>query len=210
MDSMKVKQNISFDEQKIKDILTAIKMPKDDFEVSIKQEEHYKYDAVYNYKKHKITLYSLNYNSNNIFIGCAIHEYAHHFMGRRVSHATEFWECYFELLKTAENKGFYSCDIDKSDKLKKITVILKQYNLIKNRKIIKKELQWIFSTIKKLCDEIDIDFQYYTVKYLEMDWYKMKIPYLSYGNFLRNNIIYYRNTGDRDELLDNFFNKYCI
>jgi hypothetical protein len=230
--SMETKQDIVFlNEQKIKEILTAIKDTNKGlctnkqivylyadayFEVSIKNEKHEKYQGLYDYKHNRIILYLLNHKTNNELIGSAIHEFAHHLMGDMWGHQSEFWECYFELLEIAENKGFYSCNINKSDKLNKITTIIKQYDLLKNKKIFKKELDCIFVIIKKLCNEIDIDFQYYTVKYLGMDWYKKKNPLMAYNHFHKwytlysFHELYSFDRIERSNFLQNFFNDYCI
>jgi hypothetical protein len=211
---MKVKQDIIIDEQKIKEILVAIKEPKKPFEVSIKKEGRIRKLGEYSYNRARMTLYLLNFNSNNEIIRTAIHEYAHHIMGSWGGHKTEFWNCYFQLLEIAEKKGFYSCDIDKSDKLKKITSIIKTNDLLKNRKIFKERLDFIFYIINKLCDEIGIDFQYYSVKYLGMDWYKKKNPYSSYKYFCRTYVLYSTNhriyIKNMDDYLQIFFNQYNI
>ena len=187
---MKICREIFFDEQRIKDILLAIKDTNDHFDVTIKNEESWNCNAKYKRRDKLILLFLSNYNSNNELVQCAIHEYAHHLMGNWVGHETEFWNCYFELLEIAEKKGFYVYDIDKSPKLKIITEIIIQNDLVKRKKIFTKDTGLIFLIIKKLCDKIDLDFQYYTVKYLKMEWYKKKNPLLSYGNFYRNYVLY--------------------
>jgi hypothetical protein len=128
----------------------------------------------YDRLNNRMTLYLFNHDNNNDFIHTAIHEYAHHLMPPSVVHQTEFWNCFFELLAIAEEKKVYSCDIEKSPELKKITAIIKQNDLLKNRKLIKKGFEGIFHIIPNLCYENEISFQYYTVKYLNMDWYKKK------------------------------------
>jgi len=134
-------------------------------------------------------------------------------MKDKANHQTEFWNCYFGLLEEAERKGLYTCNIDRSAKLKKITTIIEQNNLVKNKKIFKNGTGLIFYIINKLCNEIDIDFQYYTVKYLGMEWYKKKNVYLAYNNFYRkyvflNEVFYSRNENYPEEFLRNFFNDY--
>jgi hypothetical protein len=181
---MKAEQYINFDAKRIKEILTTIKEPESNFEVFIKNERLRKRNQIiagtYNYHDKVIKLYLPEAESNNQLIQVAIHEYAHHFMRSHIGHKLEFWMCYFDLLEIAEKKGFFRCSIETSDKLKKITNIIKQYNLVKSRKIFRSELSWIFGVIKILCKEFDIDFEYYTVKYLEMEWYKKKDPILTY------------------------------
>jgi hypothetical protein len=199
-----------FDEQRIKEILIAIRDTNTNFEVLIKDERLQTKRGSYYPSHNRITLYLFEYNSNNDLIRCAIHEYAHHILRKcKVKHQTEFWICYFELLAEAEKKEFYSCNIDKSGKLKKITNIINQNDLLKNKTIFKEGFGDIFFIINKLCEEIDIDFQYYSVKYLEMDWYKEKNPYLAFNNF--HNYYFFGKRGkELDDLLDDFFKVYSV
>ena len=203
-------KNITYDKYKIKEILISIKNSNDDFEVYIRHGAGFRVAGTYIYEKKRILLYLYHLKSNNDLIRTAIHEYAHHFVPYQVHHNTAFWECYFDLLEKAKKKGLDLCNIENSEKLLKITSIIKKYNLINNRKIFKKDLKWIFYVIIELCKEIDIDFQYYTVKYLEMDWYKKSNPNLVYTNFLRNCTIQINKVIIIDELLQTFFDKYCL
>jgi hypothetical protein len=208
---MKPNRDNFFDAQRIKEILTAIKEPEIHFEVIIKNEYHNKYLGVYNRRTNEIIIYLLTIDNNQELIRVAIHEYAHCLLYGWGSHNTKFWECYFELMEIAERKGFYSYNIDSCENLKKITAIINEHNLIKNRKIFKKEWYGIFHIILKLCEEINVDFQYYTVKYLGMEWYKKKNPSLSYKLFYRNNEInshrfFWEITVD--DFLKKFFNNF--
>jgi hypothetical protein len=197
-----------FDGQKIKEILTAIRQPESNFEVIIKNEYNCYYSGYYNYSKDKITLYLPNLNNNRELIIVAIHEYAHHFT-QWEHHRTKFWECYFELLEIAERKGLYSCNIDSCENLKKITEIINKNNMIKNRNIFKEKLHGIFYIIHKLCEEINVNFEHYTVKHLGMEWYKKKIPRLSYNQFCRNYVLCERVPFENiNDFLQKFFNDY--
>jgi hypothetical protein len=130
-------------------------------------------------------IYLLNHNSNNEIIHTAIHEYAHHFMRRGVHHKAEFWDCFYQLLEIAEKKGFYSCDIDKSDKLKKITAIIKMNDLLRNERTFEKELgkeiDFVFAIINKLCEEIGINYEYYLAKYLGIYMRELYMPKENYS-----------------------------
>ena len=207
MTGMEAKQEF-VDEQKIKEILIAIRDTEDHFDVLIKNEKNQDCFGYYNRRKNTIILYLLEYKSNNQLIGAAIHEYAHHFMKGKVGHKTEFWNCYFGLLEEAERKGLYTCNIDQSAQLKRITSVINQNDLVKNKKIFKNGTGFIFYIINKLCDEIDIDFQYYTVKYSGMEWYKKKNVYVAYKSFWRNYVSYNSGKIDPEEFLQKFFNDY--
>ena len=197
--------NTIIDEQRIKDILLSIKSTEKDFFIVIKNKSNFHCNGNYNRSTNRITLYLLNHNSINRLIYTAIHEYAHHLMDKWVGHKTEFWEFFFELLEIAERKELYKCNINNNENLKKITTIIKHNNLVKNKKIFEKDLRSIFHIIYKLCEEIDIDFQYYTVKYLEMEWYKKKNASLAYTNL----VLRYAAYGiDNDDFLHEFFNNY--
>jgi len=198
-----------FDAKRIKEILTAIKEPGEDFEVIIKNEYNNKCLGLYDRWRKEIIIYLLTIDNNQELIETAIHEYAHHFLRNSTgTHYTEFWECFFELMEIAERKGFYSYNIDSCENLKKITAIINEHNLIKNRKIFKKEWYGIFHIILKLCKEINVNFEYYTVKHLGMEWYKKKNPYLSYRLFYRNNVgsPYPFREITVDDFLKKFFN----
>jgi|GEM_PF-5314857 len=201
---MKILNEI-IDEQGIKDILLSIKSTKEDFYIVIKNKSNVHCDGAYYRGTKRITLYLPNHNSINRLIYTAIHEYTHHLMDKWVGHKIEFWEKFFELLEIAERKGLYKCNINNNEKLKKITTIIKHNNLVKDKKISKKDLRIIFKIILKLCEEIDINFQYYTVKYLEMEWYKKKNASLAYTNL----VLRYAAYGiDNDDFLHEFFNNY--
>jgi len=217
-EDFKGKLDYSFNEQEIKEILMTIKEPKENIEVKIKNEKkiretEFKTTSLLGtYRKNLITLYLPDIKNYNQLIETSIHEYSHHLMPYYIEHETQFWECYFELLKIAEEKGFYSCNINSCEKLKKITAIIKENNLIKSRKIFKGELSGIFYVIGKLCEEINIDLQYYTVKYLEMTWYKNKNPLSSYRRLKDNHISnsrYFRETTIDDFLQKLFIDYSC-
>jgi hypothetical protein len=129
-------------------------------------------------------------------------------MKDKANHQTEFWNCYFGLLEEAERKGLYTCNIDQSAQLKRITSVIKQNDLVKNKKIFKNGAGFIFYIIDKLCDEIDIDFQYYTVKYLGMEWYKKKNVLLAYQYFYGNYAGYNFDKINPEEFLQKFFTDY--
>jgi hypothetical protein len=196
-----------FDGQKIKEILTTIKKPKHSFEVIIKNEKSArKYgrrcSGCYNYSKSEITLYLPNFNNNNELIKTAIHEYAHHFMHSSIKHQTEFWECFFEFLEIADCKGLYSCNIDSCEKLKKITSIINEYNMIKTGKLFKKGAKGIINLLNTLCIKNNIYFEYYCVKYLKMEWFKRKDVNGALGRLFRLN----RKQGEvrRDDIFQKF------
>ena len=207
---MEVNQEVFFNEQKIKEILIEIKEPKKNFEIKITNEKSKKTMGIYNYTKNEMMLYLSNISNNRELIKTAIHEYAHHF-NYREAHGAKFWECYSELLEIADKKGLYPCNIDSCEDLKKITTIINKNNMVKSRKIFKDELRNIISITKILCDKINIDFEYFTVKYLGMEWYKRKNPkqafrYFSCGRVRPVHIIF-RET-NMDDLLQKFFNDY--
>ncbi|GHU04595.1 hypothetical protein AGMMS49960_20460 [Betaproteobacteria bacterium] len=211
LDEMRILQDTTLIAQKIKEMLIAIKTPDDDFKVVINNTTTPEMSGCYALWYSRITLYLLNCKTKNEFISVAIHEYAHHFIrggeGGGGTHRTEFWLFNFELLEIAEKLGYYKCDINKSEELTKITDIINKNNMIKNNKMVKKELTWVWYEIDNLCEKFDIEFRHYTVKYLKMDWYKKKNPLLSYNQFYRNNILWRRrekNFNSLQEFINNF------
>jgi hypothetical protein len=114
------------------------------------------------------------------------------------------------MAKNNDNPANWLEKIGKSPELKKITAIIKQNDLLKNRKLIKKGFEGILYIILKLCIENEIDFQYYTVKYLEMDWYKKKRPKLAFNVFYRNCRFAFEKGKELDYLLNEFFDAYAV
>ena len=86
-----------------------------------------------------------------------------------------------------------------------VAILIINYRIFK---IFKKEWYGIFHIILKLCKEINVNFEYYTVKHLGMEWYKKKNPYLSYRLFYRNNVgsPYPFREITVDDFLKKFFN----
>ncbi|GHU02665.1 hypothetical protein FACS1894147_05050 [Spirochaetia bacterium] len=208
LNEMGILQNTTLIAQKIKEMLIAIKTPDHDFKVVINNTTTPKRRGDYAPWDSRITLYLLNCKTKNEFISVTIHEYAHHFIREGGMHGTKFWLFYFELLEIAEKLGYYKCDINKSEELTKITDIINKNNMIKNNKMVKKELSWVWYEIKNLCEKFDIKFQHYTVKYLKMDWYKKKNPLLSYNRFYRNNIFWRREEQKNFNSLQEFINNF--
>jgi hypothetical protein len=118
---MKAKQDIVFsNEQEIKEMLKAIKDTDRNFavliknEVDIKGEYYTRCRGICYCNENRIELFRSNCKNNKELIRVAIYKYAHHHLaGLYAGRQTEFWECYFDLLKRAESKGVYSCSIDK-------------------------------------------------------------------------------------------------
>jgi len=209
-------RDVLFDGQKIKEILTSIKKPEYNFEVIVKNEiicvedrkGFHSSAGYYSRSKKEITLCLPYIKNNKELIRIAIHEYAHHLMCPNIKHKTEFWECYFELLEIAISKGLYSCNIDNCEKLKKMTLIINEYNMIKTRKLLKKESGGIFFILSTLCTENNIDFEYYCVKYLKMECYKRKNAEAAFGRYFRLNRI--NSEVRRDDFLQNIFSELGI
>ena len=175
--------------KEIKDLLLEIKEPSEDFNVNILNRKCNNADGRYRRSNSTIKIYLLNHKNKNHLIQTAIHEYAHHIFYGSIGeyvHCTNFWICYFELLKIAEMKCMYDCNIDKSKKLFELTKLINKYNLINSKTLLNEnEISILFNIIYSLCEQEGIDFQYYTVKYICMEWFMSKNPMLSYGNIFR-------------------------
>ena len=196
--------------QEIKDKLTEIKEPPEEFTVRIINKKNCTCSGYYRKCDNTITIYLNNHNNKNELYLTAIHEYAHHMfhesIGERM-HCTKFWICYFDLMNIAEIKGIYDCNIKKSKKLSDLTKLITKYNLFGKKTILNDyELSILFKILNILCIENNIDFQYYTVKYLKMEWFKSKNPMLSYGNLFRKNHIG-NISFDTDDFIFNLYEK---
>jgi len=207
------KKDMIYNKHSIKELLISIKKPKNDFKVILSNEFRSCIRGTYGIDingKASLKIYYGMIKNNNELISVAIHEYAHHFIN---GHTIEFWESYFKLLEIAEEKGFYHCNIEKSDKLKEITTFINKNNLIKNKKIFIEKYCDIFPVLWVLCDEINIDFKHYTVKYLNMNWYKKNDSVKTYKNFCENYILWkrnclYKNGKLRNKFMNNIINNF--
>ena len=157
---------------RIKEILLDIEQSEIDFTVTQTGKESKRVNGFYKPDTHEIFLHNLNLKTDNMLIYTAVHEYTHHLMtvekqkidptyaaASRV-HTQEFWAKFGELIKIAEEKGYYSIGWQENAELKELTEDIKENYLAKNGQLMQefgKKLARAFD----LCQEANIRYEDY-------------------------------------------------
>ena len=163
----------------IKDLLLELEPAELDFTVIQTGKESKRVNGFYKPDTHEIFLHNKNFKSDNMLIYTAIHEYTHHqitvekqktdptYAKCAKVHTQEFWAKFGELLKKAEEKGYYSIGWESNAELKELTEDIKTNYLAKNGELMKefgKKLARAFD----LCQENDIRYEDYIDRVLCM------------------------------------------
>lgn len=158
--------------ERIKEILLEIEPTEIDFKVTQTGKESKRVNGFYQPDTHEIFIHNLNLKTDNMLIYTAIHEYTHHLLtvekqesdpsyGKNCRvHTQEFWARFGTLLKTAEDKGYYSIGWENNSELKELTEDLKTNYVEKNGQLMQefgKKLARAFD----LCKEADIRYEDY-------------------------------------------------
>ena len=158
--------------ERIKEILLDISPCEIDFTVTQTGKESKRVNGFYKTDTHEIFLHNLNFKSDNMLIYAAVHEYTHHLCtiekqendpsyGKACKvHTQEFWAKFGNLLKIAEEKGYYSIGWENNEELKALTQDIKENYLAKNGQLMQefgKKLARAFD----LCQESDIRYEDY-------------------------------------------------
>ena len=165
--------------ERIKEILLDIAPSEIDFSVIQTGKESKRVNGFYQPDTHEIYLHNLNFKSDNMLIYTAVHEFTHHLCtiekqendpsyGKACKvHTQEFWAKFGELLKIAEEKGYYSIGWESNEELKALTLDIKENYLAKNGQLMQefgKKLARAFD----LCKEADIRYEDYIDRVLCM------------------------------------------
>lgn len=160
------------DNQKIKEMLLDIAETQIEFSVIQTGKESKRVNGFYKPDTHEIFLHNLNFKSDNMLVYTAVHEYTHHLITERKLeddptyvcnskvHTQEFWARFGELLKIAEDKGYYSLGWENNAELKALTEDIKQNYLAKNGELMQ-EFGKKLSRAWELCKEADIRYEDY-------------------------------------------------
>ncbi len=158
--------------ERIKEILLDICPCEIDFTVTQTGKESKRVNGFYKPDTHEIFLHNLNFKSDNMLVYTAVHEYTHHLCtiekqendpsyGKACKvHTQEFWAKFGDLLKIAEEKGYYSIGWESNEELKVLTQDIKENYLAKNGQLMQefgKKLARAFD----LCQEADIRYEDY-------------------------------------------------
>ena len=163
--------------ERIKEILLDISPCEIDFTVIQTGKESKRVNGFYKPDTHEIYLHNLNFKSDNMLVYTAVHEYTHHLCtiekqendpsyGKACKvHTQEFWAKFGDLLKIAEEKGYYSIGWESNEELKALTQDIKENYLAKNGQLMQefgKKLARAFD----LCQEADIRYEDYVDRVL--------------------------------------------
>lgn len=158
--------------ERIKEILLDIEATEIEFKVTQTGKESKRVNGFYQPDTHEIFIHNLNLKTDNMLIYTAIHEYTHHLItcekqegdpayGKACKvHTQEFWARFGTLLKTAEEKGYYSIGWENNAELKELTEDIKTNYMAKNGELMQefgKKLARAFD----LCKESDIRYEDY-------------------------------------------------
>ena len=157
---------------KIKEILLDIEQTNIDFTVTQTGKESKKVNGFYKPETHEIFLHNANFKTDNMLIYTAVHEYTHHvitvrkqeadptFVPTSRCHTQEFWATFGDLLKKAEDKGYYKIGWEENPELKELTIDIKTNYLAKNGELMK-EFGKKLSKAYTLCQEAEVRYEDY-------------------------------------------------
>jgi len=158
--------------ERIKEILLDIQPCELDFTVVQTGKESKRVNGFYKPDTHEIFIHNLNLKSDNMIIYTAVHEYTHHLVtcerqendpsyGKMCKvHTQEFWARFGQLIKIAEEKGYYSIGWENNDELKALTEDIKTNYLTKNGELMQ-EFGKKLARAMELCQEADIRYEDY-------------------------------------------------
>lgn len=158
--------------ERIKEILLDVAPSEIDFSVIQTGKESKRVNGFYKPDTHEIYLHNLNFKSDNMLIYTAVHEYTHHLVtiakqendpsyGKACKvHTQEFWAKFGDLLKIAEEKGYYSIGWENNAELKALTEDIKTNYLAKNGELMQ-EFGKKLARAMELCNEADIRYEDY-------------------------------------------------
>lgn len=158
--------------ERIKEILLDVAPSEIDFSVIQTGKESKRVNGFYKPDTHEIYLHNLNFKSDNMLVYTAVHEYTHHLVtiekqendpsyGKACKvHTQEFWAKFGDLLKIAEEKGYYSIGWESNAELKSLTEDIKTNYLAKNGELMQ-EFGKKLARAMELCKEADIRYEDY-------------------------------------------------
>lgn len=158
--------------ERIKEILLDIAPSEIDFTVVQTGKESKRVNGFYKPDTHEIFIHNLNLKSENMMIYTAVHEYTHHLVtiekqendpcyGKACKvHTQEFWARFGQLIKIAEQKGYYTIGWENNEELKALTEDIKTNYLTKNGQLMQ-EFGKKLARAMELCTEADIRYEDY-------------------------------------------------
>ncbi|MGN0738683.1 MAG: hypothetical protein ACI4LX_00760 [Treponema sp.] len=161
------------DNEKIKEMLLDISPSSLEFTVTQSGKESKRVNGFYKPDTHEIILHNKNFKTENELVYTAVHEYTHHliaeeqlalngssYMPNAKVHTENFWVKFHSLLKIAEEKKYYSLDIEASPELKELTEKIRREYLEVNGKLMQ-EFGRLLAKAHELCQQANIRYEDY-------------------------------------------------
>ena len=161
------------DNEKIKELLLELESTDIEFTVTQSGKESKRVNGLYKPDTHEIILHNKNFKTENELIYTAIHEYTHHLIAEEQIklngsaytynakvHTQSFWAKFHSLLQIAEEKKFYSIDIDSFPELKELTENIQKNYLEANGKLMM-EFGKLLAKAHALCEDANIRYEDY-------------------------------------------------
>lgn len=167
--------------QRIKEILLDIAPTNLEFSVVQTGKESKRVNGLYAPDTHEILLHNKNFKTENELIYTAVHEYTHHLIAEELLNTTgfanqpynakvhnqAFWAKFNELIKIAEEKGYYKLSLDDSPELKELTEKIRKEYLEVNGKLMQ-EFGRLLIKAHELCKEANIRYEDYLDRILQL------------------------------------------
>ena len=163
----------NMDNEKIKEMLLDISPSSLEFTVTQSGKESKRVNGLYKPDTHEIILHNKNFKTENELVYTAVHEYTHHliaeeqlalngssYMPNAKVHTENFWVRFHSLLKIAEEKKYYSLDIEASPELKELTEKIRKEYLEVNGKLMQ-EFGRLLAKAHELCQNANIRYEDY-------------------------------------------------
>ncbi|MCR5612705.1 hypothetical protein [Treponema sp.] len=161
------------DNEKIKEMLLDIAPTNLDFTVTQSGKESKRVNGLYKPDTHEIILHNKNFKTEYELVYTAVHEYTHHliaeeqialngsaYMPNAKVHTDAFWAKFHSLLKIAEEKKYYSIDLESSPELKALTEDIQKNYLEANGKLMQ-EFGKLLAKAHELCEQANIRYEDY-------------------------------------------------
>ena len=161
------------DNEKIKQMLLDIASTDLDFTVTQSGKESKRVNGLYKPDTHEIIIHNKNLKTDSELVYTAVHEYTHHLISEEQIelngaayvpnakvHTEAFWAKFHSLLKIAEEKKYYSMDIDSVPELKELTENIRKNYIEANGKIMQ-EFGRLLAKAHALCQKANIRYEDY-------------------------------------------------
>lgn len=166
------------DNAKIKEMLLDIAVTDLEFTVTQSGKESTRVNGLYKPDTHEIILHNHNFKTESELVYTAVHEYTHHLICEEQIaingvgytynakvHNEAFWAKFHSLLKIAEEKKYYSLDIDAVPELKELTEKIQKEYIEANGKIMQ-EFGKLLAKAHALCQKANIRYEDYVDRVL--------------------------------------------